>query len=285
MAAAGSGYNSVPVAPDSRHAADGQGRSADGLGPLTAIRLETAHEAPLHAQLAAAVRAQIREGRLPAGTLLPGELEMAAAFGVSRHTVRHALGALVNEGWLHRQRGARTVVAPREARDPVIERRLGSFYAFAWEVEARGEHHRSKVLTRGTLNADARLAHLLAVELGTAMERIERLRSADEEPLTLEVSILPAALSAALEDAALERASIYDLLEQRHQITIIRASESLKPVTLDRRAAGLLGVAPGSPAFSVERVSWSEQGPVEWQQSLIRGDRYLYSVDLPRASA
>jgi GntR family transcriptional regulator len=269
--------------PERQSQRDGAENLARALGSLAAIRLETGLEAPLHAQLAAAVRAQIREGQLPTGTSLPSELEIAAALGISRHTVRHALGVLVNEGWLHRQRGARTVVASPGADDAVIERRLGSFYAFAWEVEARGEHHRSTILARDKMAADARLAHLLAVELGTPMERIERLRSAGDEPLTLEVSVLPAALSAVLEDAALERQSIYDLLEQRHKITVVRASESLKPVVLDRRAAGLLGVPPGAPAFSVERVSWSEQGPVEWQQSLIRGDRYLYSVELPRS--
>jgi GntR family transcriptional regulator len=253
----------------------------EAAGPLAAIRLETPNAAPLHAQLAAAMRSQIRDGQLPAGTPLPGELELAAALNISRHTVRHALGVLVNEGWLRRQRGARTVVASDRPPGAVIERRLGSFYAFAWEVEARGKHHHSRILARDTLAADARLAHVLAVELGTPLERVERLRSADDEPLTLEVSVLPATLSAVLTDAELERRSIYDLVEERHTITVVRASESLRPVVLDRRAAGLLGVPPGSPAFSVERVSWSEQGPIEWQQSLVRGDRYLYSVELP----
>jgi GntR family transcriptional regulator len=135
------------------------------------------------------------------------------------------------------------------------------------------------------LPADARLAQLLVVNLGTRLERIERLRSANDEPLTLEVSILRASLSKAFDTADLEQQSIYDLLEARHKIAVVRAHESLRPVILDPRAAGLLGVPPGSPAFSVERVSWSEDGPVEWQQSLIRGDRYLYSVDLPRSLA
>ncbi|HTD76784.1 MAG TPA: hypothetical protein VK898_04035, partial [Chloroflexota bacterium] len=67
-----------------------------------------------------------------------------------------ALGALVNEGWLRRQRGAKTVVSSGPPADPVIERRLGSFYAFAWELEARGREPHSQLLARSTILADAR---------------------------------------------------------------------------------------------------------------------------------
>jgi DNA-binding GntR family transcriptional regulator len=44
----------------------------------------------------------------------------------------------------------------------------------------------------------------------------------------------------------------------------------------------MLGVPGGSPAFRVERTTWSDRGPIEWQESIVRGDRYLYSVQLPR---
>jgi GntR family transcriptional regulator len=248
------------------------------------IRLEPAGRAPLHAQLTDALRRLIREGDLGQGTDLPGELELATTLGVSRHTVRHALGALVSEGWLRRQRGAKTVVASGPRADPVIERRLGSFYAFAWELEARGQEPYSRLLGRSTILADARLAQALEVELGSSLDRIERLRLAEDEPLTLEVSILPASLTGGFDDEALERESIYDLLE-RSGVAVARARETLRPIVLDRRAAELLEVPPGSAAFAIERVSWSEQRPVEWQHSLIRGDRYLYSVDLPRPTS
>ena len=170
------------------------------------------------------------------------------------------------------------MVASGPRADPVIERRLGGFYAFAWELEARGREPPSRLLARSTVLADARLAQLLEIELGSPLDRIERLRMAEDEPLTLEVSILPASLTAGFDQEALERGSIYDLLERSGAIT--RARETLRPVVLDRRAAELLEVPPGSAAFAIERVGWTDQRPVEWQHSLIRGDRYLYSVDL-----
>ena len=166
--------------------------------------------------------------------------------------------------------------------EAVIERRLGSFYAFAWEVAAQGGAHRSQLLARSTLLADARLAQSLQVDLGSPLERIERLRKAEDEPLILEVVVLPAQLSATFDRASLEGESIYDLLERQHGIVVVRASETLRPVILDRRASHLLGVQDGSAAFEVDRVSWSTDGPIDWERSLIRGDRYLYSVELPR---
>jgi GntR family transcriptional regulator len=252
--------------------------SADSL--VGRIRLKPTSRAPLHAQLADALRTLIRQGHLGQSAELPGELELAMTLGVSRHTVRHALGALVSEGWLRRQRGARTVVASERRAEPVMERRLGRLYAFAWELEARGQEPYSRLLARSTIPADARLAQLLEVELGSPLDRIQRLRMAGDEPMTLDMSILPASLTAGFDQESLERESIYDLLERHSGVAIARARETLRPVVLDRRAAELLEVPPGSAAFAVERVSRTDQRPVEWQHSLIRGDRYLYSVDL-----
>ena len=103
--------------------------------------------------------------------------------------------------------------------------------------------------------------------------------------MVIETAFLPAALAASLRTEVLEVGSIYDELERKHGLRITRAHETIRPTVLNRVLAKLLGVRAGSAAFQVERTTWSDRGPVEWQESLIRGDRYLYSVDLPRASA
>jgi GntR family transcriptional regulator, N-acetylglucosamine utilization regulator len=277
----------TPDAPEHARAAalivpNGTDRLLQALGD---IRLDASDKIPLHAQLASALRSRIRSEALPSGTTLPGEFQLAQQLHVSRHTVRHAIGVLVSEGWLRRQRGAKTVVGSGPPPEAVIERRLGTFYAFAWEIEARGGVHRSRLLERTNMRADARLAQSLQVEMGTPLQRIERLRQSGDEPLILEVVVLPARLAAAWNQSALERESIYDLLERQHGIVVERALETLRPVVLDRRAARLLRVADGSAAFEVERVSWSADGPIDWERSLIRGDRYLYSVESPRRTS
>jgi DNA-binding GntR family transcriptional regulator len=238
-------------------------------------------DGPLHSRLESTLRNLIQQGQIGTGSVLPGELEMAAQLGVSRHTVRHALGVLTNEGLLRRERGRGTTVVSVRA-PTVIERSLSTFYAFTWETRARGATQHSYVLERTTLAADKPLSDHLTVSVGTELERIVRLRTADEDPLVLETAYLPRQFSQALDGPALERDSIYDVLEERCKLRITGARESIRPIVLSRATARLLHATSGAPAFSVERTTWSDQGPIEWQESIVRGDRYLYSVELPR---
>ena len=59
------------------------------------------------------------------------------------------------------------------------------------------------------------------------------------------------------------------------------AVDSYEAVVMSRREAELLGCRPGSPAFSVQRVTRTENGqPYEFTQSLVRGDRVKLDVYL-----
>ena len=239
-------------------------------------------DAPLHRQLESGLRELIQSGHVRPGQSLPGELDLAAELGVSRHTIRHALGVLTAEGLLRRERGRGTTVVAAEA-PPPIERTLGKFYAFAWEVRARGSQQRSFVLEREVMAAGEDFGAKLALQADDAVERIVRLRTADRDPLVLETSVLPHRYAERLDQATLERDSVYDVLERRCGLKVLGARETIRPMVLERSIARLLGVRSGSPAFQIERTTWSDAGPLEWQESIVRGDRYLYSVDLPRS--
>src|SRR5829696_524908 len=61
---------------------------------------------PAYAALARAIRLLVLDGRLPLGTRLPGERDLAQALGVSRTTVTAAYAALRQEGYLASRRGS-----------------------------------------------------------------------------------------------------------------------------------------------------------------------------------
>ncbi|WP_328551923.1 aminotransferase-like domain-containing protein [Streptomyces sp. NBC_00358] len=65
---------------------------------------------PLARSLAGAVRAAVIDGRLPAGTRLPSERELARSLDLSRGTVVTALSALRADGWLDTRHGSGSVL-------------------------------------------------------------------------------------------------------------------------------------------------------------------------------
>jgi GntR family transcriptional regulator/MocR family aminotransferase len=85
-------------------------KSQTNLAWETLLDLSAARPGPLHRRLAAAIRAAIRDGRLPVGAALPPSRALAADLGVSRWTVTEAYGQLITEGYLAGKTGSATRV-------------------------------------------------------------------------------------------------------------------------------------------------------------------------------
>ncbi|HEV2783743.1 MAG TPA: PLP-dependent aminotransferase family protein [Actinophytocola sp.] len=75
------------------------------------IALDRAGSVPMHRQVEAAIRDNIRSGRLRLGTALPATRTLAADLGVSRGVVVEAYQQLVAEGYLTSRAGGYTQVA------------------------------------------------------------------------------------------------------------------------------------------------------------------------------
>ncbi|SDB82330.1 transcriptional regulator, GntR family [Pelagirhabdus alkalitolerans] len=60
-----------------------------------------------------AIKSKILDGTFQPHQKISSESELMKQFGVSRHTVRLAVGDLVNNGWLYREQGAGTFCADR----------------------------------------------------------------------------------------------------------------------------------------------------------------------------
>ncbi len=69
---------------------------------------------PKYQQVKEEILSWLQEGKLEASSQLPSEHEIAGMFGMSRQTVRQALGEMEKEGWLYRIQGKGTFVS-----DPV----------------------------------------------------------------------------------------------------------------------------------------------------------------------
>jgi GntR family transcriptional regulator len=249
-----------------------------GSNPMLPLHLDRTSPLPLHYQLQHQLRAAIDRGRLAVGDMLPPELDLMAEAGVSRHTLRQAIDALVREGRLVRQRGRGTFVA-----EPPLTQPLGQFYSFARDQAAQGRQPTSRVLRLRRQQPTAEVAAALGLSAHDRVVEVVRLRLLDGEPVIYETSLLPADRVPGLTRAELTTGSLYDLLERRGGVRVSHADEVVWAVAHDAAVADALGIPAGSAGFAVERTAFAGELPVEVRFSRIRGDRYAFRVHLPTA--
>jgi GntR family transcriptional regulator len=230
---------------------------------------------PLHHQVFRDLKAALDANEWRPGDRVPTERELAERYGCSLITIRHALGELVREGRIERTRGRGTFVLP-----PRIERDIGGTMSFAEEMRRRGLDPATRVITARIEPAGEAVAAHLGIVQDAPVVHLERVRLGSGEPLLLEQARLPAERFPGLLAFDFERRSLYDILADRYSTPIVRARESVEPVTLRRREAELLGVPNRSLALQVDGIAYAASGEaVETARSFVRGDRTRYYLE------
>ena len=92
---------------------------APAWDPATEITVDHASPVPLYFQVASQIEKAIDSGSLAVGTRLDNEIDLAARLGLSRPTIRQAIGSLVDKGLVVRRRGAGTQVVFNRVRRPL----------------------------------------------------------------------------------------------------------------------------------------------------------------------
>ena len=237
---------------------------ADGVGTIEV-------PGPLYRRLQDALRTAIETAVLNPQDALPPERDLASDFAVSRITVRKALDALVAEGLLTRRQGAGTFVSGR------VEKQFSKLTSFSEDMAARGRAPRSEWLLRASGSVTPEESLTLSLSPGAPVHRFHRIRFADDLPMALEYSTIPAF---ALPSADAVEDSLYTALHSAgHRPT--RALQRLRPVLMDGERAKLLRVEGGAPCLDIERRGFLDDGrAVEATQSWYRGDAYDFVAEL-----
>lgn len=226
---------------------------------------------PLYRQLAHALHSAIQSGRLAAGAGIPPERDLATGLGLSRITVRRAIGDLVRQGLLVARQGSGTVVAAR------VEQALSDLGSFSDDIRRRGLQPGSRWLSRALADPSPDEIIALNLALTDRVIRIARVRTADGAPIAIERATVRAELLGG--DPAFGE-SLYAALRRRG-VTPARALQRLRAEVVRGADARLLELADGEAALATERRSFAADGrPIEITHSLYRGDRYDYLVEL-----
>jgi GntR family transcriptional regulator len=250
-------------------------RSRSGAAPLLRPPRRLAAGVPLYLQIAEGLRSQIEAGELRPGERLAPERVLSVRLGVTRMTLRQALGKLELEGHLDRRQGSGTYVAR-----PKIARQAGRLVPFSRAMRRRGYRPGARVVALEEQPAGAAVARQLRIPVSAPVYVVRRVRLINREPVLLETFWAPRQRFPGLERFDLTRRSVYEIMEKEYGVRAARARQSLEPAVASEYEAGLLGVAAGAPLMLEERLAVDARGrPIEYGKDLYRGDRFRFVTE------
>lgn len=241
--------------------------------PLPPVVVNRSSPVPLYFQVAEQLERAIFEGQLMPGDRIANEVALAEDLGLSRPTMRQAIQLLVDKGMLVRKRGVGTQVV-----HPPIKRtvELTSLYD---DLKRTGHHLETEVLGLELVEADEVAAARLKVPDGSAIWRLDRVRSVDGQPLALMCNFVPRAITD-LAEVDFATSGLYEHF-RTEGIHLRVAHQTISARRAESREAKLLRSRKGDPVLTMERTSFDDGGrAVEYGTHLYRPDLYAYETTL-----
>lgn len=222
-------------------------------------------------EIADALRAEIDEGALGAGRVLPSEAELSRTHAASRVTVRKALDVLRDEGLVDSRQGFGWFVAASP-----LQQTLGRLGTIESQLAASDRTSEREVLSFAFVDAPADVAAILGA--GPVLE-VRRRNLADGEPFARVTVWCPEHLGATLSRADVAATPFYDLLAVR----LGGATQTIGAAAASADDAELLGVPVGAPVLVCRRVTDDAEGvPVLVSEHVFPGHATEFVVELPQ---
>jgi GntR family transcriptional regulator len=248
---------------------------------------------PAYLRIADTLRERIRDGSYPPGARLPTISELRTAHGVSEIVVRQAIALLRGEGLVETRRGGGTVVRLRPEvrrvamdRYRVVTRSLTVPATTFTHDQCIGwdEYRLDRVFTRS--RADAELAGLFELPVGTELLRRRFVFYARDEPQQISVNYLPWDLVGGTPVADPDRepwpgGTLAQLGYLGHPPT--RVEEAVRARMPTPEEAETLRMAAGVPVVAITRRMLSGPRVMEvCRDIVIPADRVVldYAIDL-----
>jgi GntR family transcriptional regulator len=233
---------------------------------------------PLYQQLSDRLLSRIRSGDYGPLDRLPSEHELARRFSVSRITARQALTELERVGLVFRRQGRGSFVAR-----PAVVQPLTRLMGLAEAMAGQGLSSTSRVLRAAMTHAPGEVAERLAVEPGSPVFEIRRVRMVDEAPVSLDVSYFPPELGRRLAREDLAGRDVFWLIENVCGVSLGAADCQIGAAAADEDVAAALGVAVGVPLLVIDRLTYDHANrPLDYEHLYIRADRFRYGLRLER---
>lgn len=241
---------------------------------MTATGLERGRGLAAWRQIADALSQQIHSGELKAGAQLPTEAQLAARFGVNRHTVRRALAALGADGLVRSSQGRGAFVEAQKLPYPISAR-----MRFTENVGRTGHEAGGEMLSAIEAPASEALAARLGVAPGSMVTETRIRRFVDGVPVTVGTSRLPLPRFADFADALRTSGSVTAALKVCGVADYRRVGTDISARVATPEEAALLDLAPGRVVLVVQGLNVDEAGvAIQATDAVFAADRVQLTV-------
>lgn len=233
---------------------------------------------PLHTQIREILRRRILDGTYAPHSQMPSESRMMASFGVSRITIRQALGDLQKEGLIFKVMGKGSFVAK-----PKAFQNLSRLQGFGEAMSPSGYETYSLLLSTREVAASLIVAQRLNLKPDEPVFEIQRLRYLNREPISVDVSYFPLELGHRLVQEDLAARDIFVILENDFGRNLTHADVQIEAISADESLARHLGIAESSPLLRIERLTYANDEPIDFEFLYYRGDAFQYRLRIDRS--
>jgi GntR family transcriptional regulator len=222
---------------------------------------------PLYERLATALLAEISAGRLRPGDRIPSEQELGRAHGVSRITVRHALGLLRDQGLLERYPRRGSFIS-RQGRPAV------------WTIASIQDVLQVSAETDAEVGdwlavRDARVAGRLGRPPGERLYRYRGLRSDAGTPVYYVEAWTAASIGRGLRREDFARSTLLELIEDKLGLPVASGEEEISAGAADPALARRLHLPVGAPVLVLDLTYFGVDGrPLEHTRLWYHADKF-----------
>lgn len=236
--------------------------------------LEKNSSVSLHQQLMTLIREKLSSGEWKANQKIPSENELAAAYGVSRMTVRAVITDLVNERLLYRVQGKGTFVSNTE----ILVTAKG-VHSFRQQLEESGYSYETQIYQCKRMEATEYLKKIFSLSPAESeILFVYAVTKMGNEAICIHKAFIPLPVDNIVTKENLNISSLLDLLRLAGYKTV-NITENIKCVFPGEQDAKALQVSKGHPVLLVADIHRDEKGkPFLLYEYAFRGERVSINV-------
>jgi GntR family transcriptional regulator len=213
---------------------------------------------------------KIEKGEYPEDSKIPSEQELCDLYNISRPTVRQAITELTNNGYLYKEKGKGTFVAPSKSRIDI--KNYSGFTDSILDSQVPGERN---ILSADVMDSGEfkKLEEIFSVS-SENFACVKYLTRNGSDVFSLNVSYIPLSYFPSIIEDIKQKKPSYDILRGKYPLIPVKTKSTLEVIFTDQSDAQHIQVQMGQALIKIENVLYSKSGQVvEYVVSKYRADK------------